>query len=376
MADRYTYIPLVGIFILIAWGVPDLLAGRSVRRVLPVAAGVAVLLCAIAARAQVRFWANGIALWEHAVELTLGMDNYSAHMGLGQVLRQQGRLDEAVAHFTEAVRIKPASPEARRNLWLALSDQGKLDEAVASLSEAVRLNPGKADDQVELGLALSRLGKSEEAIPHFLEALRLNPDSAEVHNSLGIALSGGGKTAEGMQHFREAIRLKPDFAEAHFNLGLSLRSQGRPRKPSRSFPRPYASDRNTRKPKTPLGWRSPPRGRSEMQLHTTGRRCELSPEYAEAHSNLALALANQGNNEEALSQFSETVRLRPNSAVARLNYGKALADAGRSRRSNPAVQGSTAHRSEKPDSAIGAGVSGAATPGIAIRNDVARASSP
>jgi tetratricopeptide (TPR) repeat protein len=329
MADRYTYIPLVGIFILIAWGVPDLLAGRSGRRVLPVAAGVVVLLCAIAARAQVRFWANGIALWEHAVELTLGMDNYSAHMGLGQVLRQQGRLDEAVAHFTEAVRIKPASPEARRNLWLALSDQGKLDEAVASLSEAVRLNPGKADDHVELGLALSRLGKSEEAIPHFLEALRLNPDSAEVHNSLGIALSGGGKTAEGIQHFREAIRLKPDFAEAHFNLGLSLRSQGQAAEAFAQFSEAVRLRPDNAEAQNALGWALAAQGKVGDAITHYREALQLSPEYAEAHSNLALALASQGHNEEALSQFSETMRLRPNSAVARLNYGKALADAGR-----------------------------------------------
>jgi tetratricopeptide (TPR) repeat protein len=329
MADRYTYIPLVGIFILIAWGVPDLLPGRSGRRVLPVAAGVVVLLCAIAARAQVRFWENGITLWEHAVELTLGMDNYSAHVGLGQILRQQGRLDEAVAHFTEAVRIRPGSPEAHRNLWLALSDQGKFDEAVASLSEAVRLDPGRADNQAELGFALTRLGKTEEAIPHYLEALRLKPDSAEVHNALGCALSGGGKTVEGIQHFREAIRLKPDFAEAHFNLGLSLRSQGQAVEASSQF-----SDTVRLRPDHPeaqnaLGSALAAQGKVGDAITHYREALRLSPEYAEAHSNLGLALANQGNKEEALSHFSETVRLRPNSAVPRLNYGKALADAGR-----------------------------------------------
>jgi tetratricopeptide (TPR) repeat protein len=329
MADRYTYIPLVGIFILIAWGVPDLLAGRSRRRVLPVAAGVVVLLCAIVARAQVRYWKNGITLWEHAVEQTLGMDNYSAHISLGKVLREQGRLDEAVAHFTEAVRIKPGSPEAHRDLWLALSDQGKLDEAVASLSETVRLNPESADDQAELGFALSRLGKTEEAIPHYLEALRLNPDSAEVHNSLGCALSGGGKTVEGIQHFREAIRLKPDFAEAHFNLGLSLRSRGQAVEASSQFSEAVRLRPDYAEAQNALGLALAAQGKVGDAITHYREALRLRPEYAEAHSNLALELVNQGNKEEALSHFSETVRLRPNSAVARLNYGKALAEAGR-----------------------------------------------
>jgi tetratricopeptide (TPR) repeat protein len=329
MADRYTYIPLVGIFILIAWGVPGLLAGRSGRRLLPVAASVAVLLCAITARAQVRFWENGITLWEHTVELTLGMDNYAAHISLGRVLRQQGRLDEAVAHFTEAVRIRSASPEAHHDLWLALSDQGKFDEALASLSETVRLNPGRADNQAELGVALSRLGKTGEAIPHYLEALRLNPDSAEVHNALGIALSGGGKTVEGSQHFKEAIRLKPDFAEAHFNLGLSLRSQGQAEEAYTQFSEAVRLRPDYPEAQNALGLGLAAQGKVGDAITHYREALRLNPEYAEAHSNLALALANQGNKEEALSQFSETVRLRPNSAVARLNYGKALADAGR-----------------------------------------------
>jgi len=329
MADRYTYIPLVGIFILTVWGVPDLLAGWSGRRVLPVAAGVVVLLCAIAARAQVRFWENGITLWEHAVELTLGMDNYTAHISLGQILRQQGRLDEAVAHFTEAVRIKPGSPEAHRNLRLALSDQGKLDEALASLSEEVRLNPGSADSQAELGFALSRVGKTEEAIPHYLEALRLNPDSAEVHNALGYALAGGGKTVESIQHFREAMRLKPDFAEAHFNLGLSLRSQGQAVEAATQFSEAVRLRPDYPEAQNALGLALDAQGKVGDAITHYREALRLRPEYAEAHSNLGLALANQGNQEEALSQFSETVRLRPNSAVPRLNYGKALADAGR-----------------------------------------------
>jgi protein O-mannosyl-transferase len=329
MADRYTYIPLVGIFILIAWGVTDLLAGRSGRRVLPVAAVVVVLLCAIAARAQVRFWENGITLWEHAAELTLGLDNYTAHISLGQILHKQGRLDEAVAHFTEAVRSKPGSPEAHRNLRLALSDQGKFDEALASLSEEVRLNPGSAASQAELGFALSRAGKNEEAIPHYLEALRLNPDSAEVHNALGCALSGGGKTVEGTQQLREAIRLKPDFAEAHFNLGLSLRSQGQAVEACAQFSETVRLRPDHPEAQNALGLALDAQGKVGDAIIHYREAVRLSPEYAEAHSNLGLALANQGNREEALLQFSETARLRPNSVVARLNYGKALADAGR-----------------------------------------------
>jgi hypothetical protein len=114
-ADRYTYVPLIGIFIMVAWGGAALAArARMPRRVAPIAAAVAILACALAARIQVGYWQDNVSLFTRATVLTLHVDEYAAHLSLGATLAGQGRMDEALRHFTEAMRLRPDSDEARR----------------------------------------------------------------------------------------------------------------------------------------------------------------------------------------------------------------------------------------------------------------------
>jgi len=225
MADRYTYIPLIGLFILVAWGVPDLLVRWRLRRIaLPTAAGLVIAACAIAARGQVQYWESGTALWTHALEVTTG--NYVAHTDLGVVLARQGRTDEAIREFREALRIKPGYADGHNKLGRALAEQGRLDEAIAHYTEALRNDPASAEAHNNLGLALARQGKLDESTHEFLEALRIQPDSAEVHNNFGVVLAGQGRTDEAIHEFQEALRIKPDY-EAHYSLGIALAKQGR-----------------------------------------------------------------------------------------------------------------------------------------------------
>jgi Flp pilus assembly protein TadD len=226
MADRYTYVPLIGLFLIIAWGAAELAARwRPSRLALPVAAVCVGLACAAVARAQVRYWGDGIALWEHALDVT--DDNAKAQDNLGVALDHQGRFDEAVQHLVEAVRLKPDVAETHDNLGVALAHQGKLDEAVQHLVEAVRLKPDYAEAQNNLGLALMYQGKLDEAVQHLVEAVRLNPDVAEAQNNLGVALAHQGKLDEAVQHFVAALRIKPNFAGAHDNLKAAQAIQGK-----------------------------------------------------------------------------------------------------------------------------------------------------
>jgi tetratricopeptide (TPR) repeat protein len=226
MADRYTYIPLIGLFIVVAWGVPELL-GRwplRIRRIaLPAAAGVVILACAIAARAQAQYWEDSTTLWTHALAVT--SRNNIAHNNLGVSLAEQGKLDEAIAHYSEALRIKPDYANAHNNLGAALADRGKPDEAIAHYSEALRIRPDYADAHLNIGVSLAEQGKLDEAIAHFTEALRIKPDSAKAHNDLGVALASQGKLDEAIAHFTEALRIKPDYADAQKNLEFALRGK-------------------------------------------------------------------------------------------------------------------------------------------------------
>jgi Flp pilus assembly protein TadD len=228
MADRFTYVPLIGIFIAVAWGVPELTARwRPGRVALPAAAALIVLACVVTARAQVGYWRDSVALWTRATELTLHVDTYQAHMGLGATLAQQGRVDEAIGHFSEAARLKPESAEADHELGLLLAGQGRIDEALAAFTEAVRRRPSFAEAHSNLGLALARKGRTAEAMDRYAQALALDPDLPGVHNNLGVLLDEQGKVGEALPHYAEAVRLRPDFELARVNLGVALARTGR-----------------------------------------------------------------------------------------------------------------------------------------------------
>jgi tetratricopeptide (TPR) repeat protein len=224
MADRYTYVPLVGLFIIVAWGGVDL-CGRWTRRVLPIAAGLAIVACIVVARGQVEHWRNSLALWAHAVDVTDA--NFIAQNGLGEALAAQGKVDEAIAHFSEAVRLSPDFPAAQNNLGVELKRQRHFGEAIAHYSLALRIRPDFAEAHNNLANALDEEGRTSEAITQYNEALRIRPNYAEAHNGLGVALAKEERLGEAVDHFSAAMRIKPDSVDAYNNLGIALAMQGK-----------------------------------------------------------------------------------------------------------------------------------------------------
>ena len=224
MADRYTYVPMIGLSIIVAWGTSDLLGRWQKCWLAPPATLLVMLACALSARAQVETWSSSTALWEHALAVTT--NNYAAHAFLGNALTRQGRLDEAIQHYTEALRIRPDYPEAHNNLGPALAGQGNLEEAIAHFSEAVRLRPGYADAHSNLGVALAMQGKLDEAIAHFSEAVRLDPDHPNAHYGLALALRNKGRVEEAIHEFHEALRIQPDHVDAQRGLDALRRGGG------------------------------------------------------------------------------------------------------------------------------------------------------
>ena len=221
MADRYTYIPLIGLFLIMAWGIPDSIPRRRFREImLPAAAGVAILGCAIGARAQVESWKDGMTLWTHVLEVN--PDSDIAHNALGDELAKRGRTQEAMAQYFEALRINPDNAEAHNGLGMGLASEGKTDEAILQFSEVLRHHPDDTDTHNNLGVALVKEGRTNDAILQFSEVLRLNPDDPDAHNNLGTLLASQGRLGEAVTHFSAAVRLKPDFAIARENLKRAL----------------------------------------------------------------------------------------------------------------------------------------------------------
>jgi len=226
MADRYTYLSLVGLFIMIAWGVPSLLAGwHHKRNVLVISATVLLLGCVVGTWGQVRHWKNSVTLFQHTLKGTT--NNHFAHNNLGVALATRGRLAEAIYHYFQALRINPDTAEVHNNLGNALTAQGSVDRAMSHYYQALKIDSNNARTYNNLGNLLANQGKTEEAVNHYTEALRLEPSYAGAHYNLGNVLAEQGRTEEAINHFTEALRIMPYWAGVHNNLGVVLENRGR-----------------------------------------------------------------------------------------------------------------------------------------------------
>jgi tetratricopeptide (TPR) repeat protein len=218
MADRYTYVPLVGVFIAAAWSLPTPSEGGSFRKA--GAAGILTLVLGslgVAAAVQVSFWKNSIVLMQRAIEVS--PRNSVAHNHLGIALREEGRVEEAIAHYREALRINPGHVNAAYNLGLALLDQGREEEAAAYTRRALRITPDDGDAHENLGVALARLGEMDEAIRHLEDAIRLDPGNSIFRNNLALALVDAGRTGGGA--ILKNLGARPDVrADVHYRAGM------------------------------------------------------------------------------------------------------------------------------------------------------------
>ena len=230
-ADRYTYVPLIGLYILVAWGAGDLARRMSpegaLRRALVTAAAVSALVAlAVRAHDQAGHWSDSVSLYRHTLRVT--GDNARAHNGLGMALDEEGDPPGALREFREAVRIDPIYADARANLAAALALQGATDEALVHYGEALRLEPHNGGWRADLATVLMGRGATERAIAEFGEAIRIDPDNASAHKNLGVIRARRSEWPEAIAHFREALRIDPRDEGARRNLERAERLQSGP----------------------------------------------------------------------------------------------------------------------------------------------------
>ena len=290
MADRYAYIPLIGICIIIVWSASELvLKFPHVKIVLTTLTMTVLLLLMTATLKQVRYWQNTMTLFEHTLAVT--DNNWLPHYNLGFALDRQGQTEAAVTHYREALRIKPDYEPAHNNLGLVLEKLGQYDQAIRHYSAALRIKPDYEPAHNNLGLALEKLGRTDEAITHYREALRIKPNYENAHNNLGLALEKLGRTDEAITHYREALRIKPNYERAHYNLANALHRKGLI---------------------------------DEAVVHYL-EAVRIKPDYEAAHNNLGIALFQKGNIEGAIREFRAALRINPDSANAQNNLMRVLA---------------------------------------------------
>jgi tetratricopeptide (TPR) repeat protein len=295
MADRYTYVPLIGLFILVAWGITDLVPRWRHRNVtLAISSGVVLSILMITSWLQVSYWQNTVTLFKHTIDVN--PNNVKAHNNMGTALLHQEKLEEAIAHFSTALRINPNSATLHYNLGLTLLHMGQLKEAITSFSTALQIDPNHMKAHRDIGKAFLRLGLIDQAIPHFSAGLRINPDNVELHNNLGNALLSQGRFNEAVAHYSEVLRIVPNYA-AHYNLGNALLEQGS----------------------------------LNLAIRHLAESLKLKPDNALAHNNMGNALARKGNLDEAVAHYSEALRITPEDDSVHYNMGVVLMRLGRAK---------------------------------------------
>jgi tetratricopeptide (TPR) repeat protein len=320
-ADRYSYVPLIGLSIAIAWGVQSF--AKQHRWV---AIPIALWACATCAGTffQVATWRNSTTLFEHALAVTDG--NYVAQNNLGVALRHAGRRPEAVAHFEEALRLWPQYPEAQTNVGEALLTAGRLDEAIPHIAEALRLDPRLPEAHINLGSVRNKQGRPDLAEAEYRTALELKPSSAEAHDGLAVVLAETDRSEEALKHALEAIALDPDDADSHYNLGRLYGLTGRTDQAIDQFRETVRLEPANAEAHFNLGTAYAQKDQMNQAIAEFSAAVRTKPDYAAAHFNLASALARLDRYDEAIAEFTEALRLNPNLPGAReaIEYCRSL----------------------------------------------------
>ena len=288
-ADRYTYLPQIGLYLLLAWAIPDALASRVERRILVATGGVAIIALAWAAHVQASHWRNGESLWRQALAVT--SRNFAAHDGLGHFLLNHGRLDEAIDQFQIALSIAPDFSRAETNLMIALTKKGRMDELIAHLETHLNEHPNDAQAHYNLGNALLKKGDAQSAIAAYEKALSIQVRYPAAHYNLGIALDQNGRIDEAIAHYQEAVRQEPQYAEAYYLLGNGLLRKAR----------------------------------IDDAIAAYQRALKSRPAYPEVENNIGLALLQKGRPSEAIAHWQNALAIRSDSVDLLNNLAWVLA---------------------------------------------------
>ena len=292
IADRYTYIPLIGVSVLLAWTIGDLITSWRYRRILlSVVAVAALLACTSMSRRETTYWTDSETLFRHALAVT--KDNALAHINLGVALGEKGN-PEAINEYEAALKLVPGDPVAELNLGAALLGTGRPADALGHLRTALRQEPNQANGHFLLARALQGIGRTEEAASEYTEAIRLDPTLSGARMNLGVLLVHQKRLEEAIGQFREMVKLDSSDVKAHDLLGRALAESGQ-------------------------------LDEAVAQLQAA---LSLQPEHPEAHNDLGLILRRKGQLEEAIEQFRTAIRLKPGYVGAHINLGVSFHDKG------------------------------------------------
>ena len=284
MADRYTYIPLIGLFIIISWGAFDFLKKWHYHMIILILSAISVIcVLAVCTFLQLGYWQNGITLFEHAIKVT--NKNCVAHNNLGVLLSKEEKFDEAIFHYDEVLKIKPKDSKALYNKGCVLREKGNLDKAAFFFKKSLKIKPDNANAHNELAYILFVQGKLDEAISHYRNALKIKPDFTNACNNLANVLYLQGEIDKAVLLYKKVLRLDPENVDTHYNIGLFYKKQGKLKK----------------------------------AMTHLAKVIKIDPDYAKAYNEIGVILFQQGKCKKAGVFFSKAVQIDPDYTEALKN---------------------------------------------------------
>ena len=300
MADRYTYLSSIGIFIIVAWAAAKLMKKyRFSKIVFAVSFAAILVILVVCTRAQVKYWKNSLTLYEHALAVT--KNNYIMHNNYAKVLVENGQDAEAVNHFKSALEINPRYFRAHNGLGNIYLKQGEIDAAFDHFKEALQISPDYYKALNNMGIVLKEQGKTELAVEKWKQALKVKPDYANAHHSLGLFMAETGKHDEAVEHFKAAVSSRPDWPEAHYNLASLYYQQGRP----------------------------------DLCVKECAEALIIKPDYLIARTTMAYTLAETGQVARAIEHYYTALGFEPNHLFTLRNLAWILATTDDAKLRNP-----------------------------------------
>ena len=338
-ADRYTYLPLIGLFVAIVWTGAEMLDTSKMRgavgnpswachprptftgmvgRGVPTAPVIVAIGIGVASLAltslQLRYWKDTRTLFEHAAAVT--RNNYMAVTLLGSLSAKEGKLDEAIDCYKTALNWKRDYPEVHFFLGNALDQQAKLDQAIDEYKLALWSRPLQEQTHIFLGAALAKKQQLDEAAGHYHAALKLNPESAIAHNNLGRLLQTQGRLDEATEHYSAALRFDPGFAQAHNNLGVLMLMRGRTAEGAQELRQALRLNPDDPETEYNLGMALNQQQKWDEAAGLLAKTVQKRPDDANAHYQAAITLVHLHKSREAMSHFASALLIRPDFADA------------------------------------------------------------
>jgi tetratricopeptide (TPR) repeat protein len=319
-ADRYTYVPYIGLFIMLAWYLPQLLSKWAQRKI---AFGLSMILIlttlGICASRQVSYWKNSVTLFSHALAAT--QNNYIAYHNLGFAYNDLGRQTEAIDAYKNAIRIRPDYAEAHYNLGIAYGRLGRHQEALDAYKQAICIKPNYADAHYGLGFEYGSLGRGTESIDAYKQTIKIKPDYVKAYYSLGTVYGSLGRYQETIDACKQAIRIKPDYAEAHYNIGVACYKLGRGTEAIDAYKQAIGIKPDYAEAYYGLGAVYKSLSRYQDTVEAYKQAIRIKPDYADAQYNLAAAYNSLGQYQDAIESYKQIIRIKPDEAEAHYNLG-------------------------------------------------------